>query len=111
MNPLFKKLPGSRTEPPGLERVVLRKIPMVLLAGTVLPLLYALASRFLISGDSAIEIAKQIQLNDYLALGLIMFHWSVTMTVAIYCVIVMLMKGPAYVADRYDLPDRPTPKD
>lgn len=108
---LLQRLPGSRSEPPGLERVILRRIPTILAAGTVLPLLYALAARLFITGDSAIAIAKQIQLNDYLALGLIIFHWSVVITVTLYCIIVMLMKGPAYVADRYDLPDRPNPDD
>lgn len=106
---LLRQLPGSRPEPPGLERIVLRWMPTTLLAGTVLPLLYALGARWLIVGDDAFEIAKQIQLNDYLALGLIVFHWSVVITVTIYCLIVMLMKGPAYVADRYDLPDAPAP--
>lgn len=107
---LLKRLPGSRREPPGLEWAVLRKLPMVLLAGTVIPALCALASRILTTGDSALEIAKQVQLIDYLAIGVVIFLWTVVLTVAIFCVIVLLMKGPAYVADAYDLPDSNHPK-
>lgn len=108
---LLKRLPGSRREPHGMEWAVLRKLPMVLLASTVIPALYALAARLMISGDSALEIAKQVQLNDYLAIGVVIFMWTIILTVAIFCVIVVLMKGPAYVADAYELPDSPHPKD
>jgi hypothetical protein len=34
----------------------------------------------------------------------------VVTTVAIYCFIVFVMKGPAYVADRYELPDEDAPR-
>ncbi len=36
-------------------------------------------------------------------LGLVMLHWTLVLTLAIGCVIVMLMKGPAYVADAYPM--------
>jgi len=108
---LLRKLPGSRREPPGLEWTVLRKLPMVLLASTVIPALCTLAARLFITGDSAIEIAKQVQLNDYLAIGVVIFMWTVVLTVGIFCIIVLLMKGPAYVADPYELPDSPHPKE
>jgi hypothetical protein len=32
-----------------------------------------------------------------------MLHWTLVLTLAIGCVIVMLMKGPAYVADAYPI--------
>lgn len=108
---LLQQLPGSRREPHGLEWKVLRRMPMVLLAGTVLPALYAFAARWFITGDTPFEVARQIQMNDYLAIGIVIFHWTLVLTVTIFCVIVTLMKGPAYVADRYDLPDSPKPKD
>lgn len=108
---LLNRLPGSRHEPHGLEWRVLRRMPSVLLAGTVLPALLAFANRWFVSGDSAVEIAKQVQMIDYLAIGIVIFHWTLVLTITIFCVIVTLMKGPAYVADRYDLPDSPEPKD
>ena len=35
--------------------------------------------------------------------GLVVLHWTLVLTLSIGCVIVMLMKGPAYVADAYPL--------
>ena len=40
----------------------------------------------------------------------VLLHWTVVATVAIYCFIVFVMKGPAYVADRYELPDEDAPR-
>jgi len=37
-------------------------------------------------------------------------HWTVVFTVAIGAFIVFVMKGPAYVADRYELPDEDAPR-
>ena len=36
--------------------------------------------------------------------------WTLLFTAGIGCVIVMLMKGPAYVADPYTLPDGDSPR-
>ena len=36
--------------------------------------------------------------------------WTAVFTIAIGCTIVMLMKGPAYVADRYPLSDADEPR-
>jgi len=36
-----------------------------------------------------------------------MLHWTLVLTLAIGCVIVMLMKGPAYVADAYPMEEPP----
>jgi hypothetical protein len=36
---------------------------------------------------------------DYVVAGLVVFHWTAVFTVAIGCVVVMLMKGPGYIAD------------
>ena len=107
---MLQRLPGSRREPPGLERKVFRNLPHVLLAGTVLPGVYALFVRLFPDAGTAEEIARQIQLTDFLVFGTVILHWASVLTVAIYCVIVILMKGPAYVADRYDLPDRDHPR-
>jgi hypothetical protein len=43
----------------------------------------------------------------YVMLGLVMLHWTLVLTLAIGCVIVMLMKGPAYVADAYPMEEPP----
>jgi hypothetical protein len=38
-------------------------------------------------------------------LSVLSLHWTVVLTVAIACFIVVVAKGPAYVADAYPLPD------
>jgi hypothetical protein len=46
---------------------------------------------------------------DILVVALIFVHWSIVLTVAIGAFIVMVMKGPAYVADAYPLEDAEAP--
>jgi hypothetical protein len=40
----------------------------------------------------------------------VVFHWTAVFTVAIGCVVVMLMKGPGYVADGMELSHRDKPR-
>lgn len=107
----LQRLPGTRREPPGLEWKIFRKLPTLLLAGTLLPVLYAVYVRVYPDPGTASEIARQIELTDFFVVGTLLFHWALILTLAIYCVIVILMKGPAYVADRYDLPDKDSSRD
>ncbi|MFO1192730.1 MAG: hypothetical protein U1F00_11280 [Rhodoferax sp.] len=95
----FQKLPGFQRTPYGIEWRILRRMPTVALAGTVLPALMALAARWLIGGATAAEAARNLQRFDYMMIGLVIFLWTLVVTVVIGCVIVWLMKGPAYVAD------------
>ena len=55
------KLPNSRREPPGLEWVFLKKLPMVLVGGTLVPLLVSLGSRLYPPSGTSVEIAKQLR--------------------------------------------------
>lgn len=105
----LRKLPGSRRYPPGLEWRLLRRMPHILAVGTLLPALAALAARAWPIGGSPQEIAATLKLVDIYALGVVTLHWTLVLTVTIACVIVWLMKGPAYVADPYPLPDRDRP--
>ena len=41
--------------------------------------------------------------------GVVILHWTLVLTVGIGCVVVMMMKGPAYVADTYPLSDSDLP--
>jgi len=41
----------------------------------------------------------------YGLLGWLLLHWSLWIAVATGCFVVRVMKGPAYVADAYPLPD------
>ena len=69
----------------------------------------SLAARFLIVDGSAAELARRIQLFDFVMIGLVIFVWTLVVTITIGCVIVWLMKGPAYVADGFDVSHSDTP--
>jgi hypothetical protein len=106
----LRKLPGFQQTPYGFEWDLLRLMPTVFVAGTLLPALMSVAARFLITAGSAAELVRHIQLFDFVMLGLLVFIWSLALTVTIGCVIVWLMKGPAYVADGYDVSHSDAPK-
>ena len=101
----------NRRHPPGLERVILKQVPRVILAGIFVPLFMAIFARLYPGSGSAAEIAKyQISVDIFsISLGFMIFLGTFTVTIG--CVIVALMKGPAFVADAYKLEDadRPAP--
>lgn len=82
---------------------MLRLMPTVCVTGTLLSGLMSVAARFLITADNAAELARHIQLFDFVMIGLVIFIWTLAVTVTIGCVIVWLMKGPAYVADGFEV--------
>lgn len=106
----LRKLPGSQRTPYGFEWRLLRKLPKVFLAGTLLPAGLAGLARLLFNQGTATEVAHRIQTFDFVMIGLVIFIWSAVLTVAIGCVIVWLMKGPAYVADGYEVSHSDQPK-
>jgi len=96
----------NRREPHGLEWVILKKLPFCLLGATLVPVLMAIGSRWFPSPGSEAEVAKQIMSVDIFAFALGLTAWTAIFTVAMGCVLVVVMKGPAYVADGYS-PDDP----
>ncbi len=46
---------------------------------------------------------------EFIMIGVVILHWTLVLTLAIGCGIVMLMKGPHYKADSYPMPDRDEP--
>lgn len=104
---LLNKLPGSRREPPGLEWTILRRLPVFVLAGTMVPVLFALAAQWWPPALDPVATAKHLTQARFLAIGAVITAWTAAFTVAIGCVTVVLMKGPAYVADAYELQDDP----
>jgi hypothetical protein len=106
----LRTLPGGRREPPGLERRLLRRLPTIALAGTLVPLFFAVASHLFPSAGADADLARHLQFVDHLAIAVVVTHWAGVLTAAIGCVVVILMKGPAYVADRYDLTDSDRPR-
>jgi hypothetical protein len=104
----MKKLHNHR-HPEGLERVILRKLPKLLLGSIFIPLFMSVFVRLLAATDSLAitpaEIEKFQTTIDIIGIAIFFMVLSIAFTVTIGCVIVILMKGPAYVADAYDLED------
>ena len=101
---LFNRLPGFPRTPAGKERVVLRQLPKAFLLGTLLLAVPALLARLIVSPDDALAILT----TDIYVISLIVLHWTFVFTVGIAAFIVMVMKGPAYVADAYPLDEAET---
>lgn len=95
----LNKLPGYNKAPSGAEWKIFKKLPLIFLVGTAFPCSEIL---YLYLSNSSIK-AEQQQII-YLCLGLIFSHWFFVGVVFFGCIVVMLMKGPAYVADPYQLP-------
>ena len=104
------RLPGSRREHSGFEWTLFRQLPRLAGIGTVLLLLVAAACRLLPLTGTPAEVEKQLQTVDILAISLLVTHWSLVFTLAVVCIIVMLMKGHGYVADAYELQDADQPR-
>lgn len=108
---LFNKLPGFQRSASGLEQRIWRRLPAILLWGTLLPLGLAGLNHALAPAvsDSGAQ-SSAVLLWDYTLFGFVVLHWTLVLTLALGCFIVRVMKGPAYVADAYPLPaDKGTP--
>jgi hypothetical protein len=103
---LFNKLPGFVQSAPGLEHLIWRRLPAILLWGTLLPLGLAGLNRALAPAVAeSLASHGALLLWDYTMFGVIVLHWTLVLTLALGCFIVRVMKGPAYVADAYPMPD------
>jgi hypothetical protein len=106
---LFNRLPGFARAPAGLEWALIRRLPLVVVAGTAIPLLCLLVVRLAAawaSNDAAAKVAMTLEIA---LVSVTVFYWTTVFTVALGCLIVMIAKGPAYVADAYPLPDADAP--
>jgi hypothetical protein len=98
---LFNRWPGFTRTPAGMERTVLRWLPWVLVLGTLLLVVPSLVVRLIVGPDDA----RVITTTDICVIGLVILHWTIVLTLGIASFIIMVMKGPAYVADAYPLPE------
>lgn len=103
----LNKLHGRRV-PPGLELVILKKLPIVTLVGSLLPAGLALLARA-VPVTPGVDAAKHIRTVDIFAIATEVTFLTAMLTVGIGAVVVHIMKGPAYVADPYPIShaDRP----
>ncbi|RDE49743.1 MAG: hypothetical protein DVS81_14865 [Candidatus Accumulibacter meliphilus] len=105
----FNRLPGFVQTPAGRERDVLRLLPSVLVFGTLVLALPSLAARVFLGDGDLVEASTRLQMIDIVAFSIVVLHWTAVFTVGLAAFIVMVMKGPAYVADAYPLEDSETP--
>lgn len=106
----LQKIPNSIRSASGLEWSLWRKLPHIALLGTLLPLLGLGILYALSDPDASARAARNLQLARYVVGAIILFHWSMVLTVAIGCLIVMVMKGPGYQADSYPLSHSDQPR-
>ena len=104
---LLKKLHGRRV-PPGMEMQILRMLPRITLVGLLIPMALSVLVR-LVPADAATDATKHVTTVDIFAIAVTITFLTAVLTVAIGCVVVHIMKGPAYVADAYPVAhaDRP----
>jgi hypothetical protein len=105
----FNKLEGSRRSASGLEWRIWRKLPLIALVGTLVPPLLWVALDWALAPESSAQHARWLLTASYVAWGVVIFHWTMVLTLAIGCAIVVVMKGPAYVADAYPLSHSDSP--
>ena len=102
----LNRLPGFTRSAPGLEWAICKRLPAVLLWGTAVPLALGVALWFT-SSDLAISAEDRSRpLVIYQLIGLVSLHWTLALGVAIGCIVVIAMKGPAFVAGPYPPPGR-----
>ncbi len=99
MSKYFKKLSGFQRGPTGLEWWLFKRLPKMFLVGCIVLLLAGLY----FYQDAAPSNAAQ-QKVIYSFLGLFFSYFFFSGAAFIGCIVVIIMKGPAYVADGYKLP-------
>ena len=99
----------GRKTPPGLEVQILRKLPRITLLGTLTILALPVIVRFW-PAQPGVDAAKHIKSVDIFAIATEITLITAVVTVAIGCVIVHIMKGPAYVADGMPVSHSDRPK-
>ena len=105
----FNRLPGFERAPAGLECALIRRLPLIALAGTVFPMLCLLAVRLGAAWANNAAAAKLAMTFEIALASVAILYWTIVFTVVLGCLIVMIAKGPAYVADAYALPDADAP--
>lgn len=102
-------LKGSLRSASGLEWKIWRRLPIMALVGALLSALLWLAFHWILDPQISAVQSRWLLKAGYMAVGALIFYWMMLLTLAIACAIVMVMKGPAYVADAYPLSHRDQP--
>ena len=102
------KIHGRKT-PPGLEVRILKMLPRITLVGTLAILAMPVIVRVW-PPKPGVDAAKHIKSVDIFAIATEITLITAIVTVAIGCVVVHIMKGPAYVADGLPVSHSDRPK-
>ena len=102
------KIHGRKT-PPGLEVRILKMLPRITLVGTLAILALPVIVRFW-PAQPGVDTAKHIKSVEIFAIATEITLITAVVTVAIGCVVVHIMKGPAYVADGLPVSHSDRPK-
>ena len=100
------RMPGQQRTPAGLEWWLWKRLPAVFAWGSALPVAVVAWLWFTQPDPMSALQQRDLWLAIYRLMGVVALHWTLVLTVAIGCIIVMVMKGPAYTADAYPLPQR-----
>lgn len=95
----LNKLPGFIRTPSGMEWILLKKLPLIFGLSSAAP---AMVIFFIYFSNQTLN-PEQLK-TIYQCLGILFSIFFFVGAAAIGCIVVMLMKGPAYVADPYELP-------
>lgn len=109
-NPLLRTLDGFQVSPPGLERVILRRIPEFFCLGSGAIAAPSILIRVLPHAGPLKQWQEAIAMMDIVVISCLVFYVTMLFTLGLGALIVKLMKGPAYVADAYPLSDSDRPQ-
>ena len=107
---LISKLPGYRPVEPGLERKILRMLPPGLAVGLAVLMIPSVMLRIVSWNLHPVELATRTAKADMYAAGFMLVHINLLVFTAFAALIIVLMKGPAYVADAYPLEESDFPR-
>lgn len=102
----LQRLPNSQRAPSGWEWVIWQRLPRIWGWGSLLFLALFGACHWAAGVQTEAAAARDFTRWSYEALGLLILHWTLALTLTFGCLIVIVMKGPAYGADVYPPPDR-----
>ena len=87
---------SERSAPAGLEWRLWQRLPAIFAWGTLLPVLGIAMAVWTAPLEPTAAQEREHGLLLYRLAGVVALHWTLVLTVAIGCVVVMIMKGPAY---------------
>lgn len=97
----LKKYSERKQRGGGFEWWLWKKLPILTLLGAAIPLVALALLHWRYSGDTSEATLRMLQMAQFTFWGVLLFHATMILTIAIGCVVVMIMKGPGYVADGY----------